>query len=129
MAQGDVNAQLSRNSDEGRTYSEDVARLWRTLASENDLAQFGTSTSRDPERIARDLSKEDKKLRVVQTRTSVIAFALGAARLNIEEANTSRPWTNAKEIGQGQGGSQLYKAAFTWARNNGKTLAPDPAGQ
>ena len=114
----------------GPTYTEkDAARLiWQTYAKNDDLFQYGKTTSKDAEDIATAVSIPRSPITATVQGSSIV-YTSKEGSLTIHDANKKRPYIRSTEANsQGKedgGGSQLYTAALDWIHNNEKKIKDD----
>lgn len=114
----------------GPTYTEkDAARLiWQTYAKNDDLFQYGKTTSKDAEDIATAVSIPRSPITATVQGSSIV-YTSKEGSLTIHDANKKRPYIRSTEANsqgkEGGGGSQLYTAALDWIHNNEKKIKDD----
>jgi hypothetical protein len=108
-----------------------VAHVWNTYGAHDEIFQYGKTTSKDAEEIAKAVSLPGKMVTVRES-GSTLRFMGQEGHLDVRDIDTARPDIRSSAAGsQGKlsgGGSQLYQAALDWIRNNGKRIKDDTSG-
>lgn len=108
-----------------------LGAVWRAFGQSDDVFQYGRTTSRDPQEIAKAVSVPGREVSA-RSGTGWILFAGPNGHVYVFETESYNPHINSGGAGshwmKSGGGSQLYQAAFDWAHNNGKTIVPHPGG-
>ena len=121
----------ARDEEAKNAASTFLAKVWQSFAKHDEAFQYGRTSSRNAQDIAKAVSLPGKEPTATEAADYII-FHTRNGPLQIDNTNTATPHIRAERLeSQGKkagGGSQLYQAALDWIHNNGKRITDDPRG-
>jgi hypothetical protein len=108
-----------------------LARFWKAASKDDEMFLYPTSTSREADTIARQMSLPGHEMTAGIDADGDVTFKTANGELSIQNPDGSKPTIYAASAGsagkKGGGGAQLYQAALAWAHNNGVKIHPSNA--